>query len=161
MQDHSEKLFESFERLSLDPKLTFFIQSAKGESVRVCFCREKKHPWSISVGDHTKETKRQITRHKVKEVLAAVGANLASLEAEIASHLLLQCAFCDHMIRESTELLGADAVRESIYSTQKMMDELTESVLKTLGQVELDRAHPDSDPSQKEGRTNLRVIRGP
>jgi hypothetical protein len=172
-------LFETFERLSLDHTLNFFLSSQSGERIQVEFCRANSKPWTVFLADHKSKSMRNVTRKLLPEVLNAMNSSIHDLEAEVSGHLLMQAGFCDHFIREVTELLGPPAVQQAILGTQRLMDDLTSSVNQILAQPELqqnpgqvaedqaDRLRSSESSSasgspakaKRTGRTSLRVIR--
>jgi hypothetical protein len=153
-----DDLLELFERLSLDKKLSFFIPSRKGERVVVLFDLQSEKPWSLSLENAQSETKRTVTRRKLPEVLEALDCEWGRFEDELSAHLLWQASYCDHFIREVSDLLGGAAVQAAILQTQTFMDDITEAVSRTLG-----AGLPPTPPSQSGGqkRSRFRVIRNP
>lgn len=172
-------LFETFERLSLDHTLNFFLSNHAGERIQVEFCRTNSKPWTVFLADHKSKSMRNVTRKLLPEVLAAMNSSIHDLEAEVSGHLLMQAGFCDHFIREVTELLGPPAVQQAILGTQRLMDDLTSSVNQILDQsaAATSPGRAADEQAQREdsgetggsagspnkpkriGRTSLRVIR--
>jgi ABC-type iron transport system FetAB ATPase subunit len=68
------------------------------------------------------------------------------LAKELAGHLLTQAAFADQFVREVQELLGEEAVRESILRTQMFMDALKDAVSSAL--------EPKTQPSPAVNHSN-------
>lgn len=158
MTESPEELLELFERLSLDKKMAFFIQTRKGERAVVTLDLHAEKPWSLSLEKATAETKRTVTRRKLADVLEALDCDWEQLEHEISSHLLLQASYCDHFIREVSQLLGEQAVQQAILQTQTFMDEMTEAVSRTLSTTRTSKPNPEATNARK-GR--FRIIRNP
>lgn len=157
----SQALIETFERLSLDSKLHFFLTSEKGESIIVQFDRSREKPWSLCFAQQPEASKRLVSRKMLGDVLEAMGSHLQAIEFEIQNQLLMQVGFCDHFIREVTELLGPPSVQQAILGTQRLMDELTHSVEKLLAGPDASAEdEPKTEPNpDKANRRSLRIIK--
>ena len=166
------QLLETFERLTLDQVLHFFLDTETGERVHVEFCRSDEKPWTAFLVGHRETSSRTVSRRKIGTVLTALGSSLESLESEVAAHLLMQAGYCDHFIREVGELLGQNAVRQSILGTQRLMDDLATSVKQALGpstggsaplpadiEDQVTAGSPSDSATPRGMRTKLRIIR--
>ncbi len=163
MDEASLQLFESFERLSLDRKLTFFLNDDKGTRVIVSYERNLGRPWSVWQHGLEEETRRNVSRIKLGEVLTALNCTLYQLESEVKTHLLWQAAYCDHFVREVSELIGSENVRRSILDTQNFMDEMSEAVSQVLGtpqQQEPPASETTTGESSSPKKGKLRIISG-
>jgi hypothetical protein len=154
-------LVEAFERLTLDQHLHFFFENDRGERIQVEFLSKREKHWTLFLSAHREQSSRNVTRRKLPEVLEALGSNMAALESEITSHLLMQVGYCDHFIREAKELLGDHAVQQAILGTQQLMDDLTLSVRHLLGPASnTDQgAAPAPSKTERAARSKLRIIR--
>jgi hypothetical protein len=146
-------LFETFERLTIDQELHFFLENDRGERIQIQFKRAEDKPWTLFFVAHRDTSQRTVSRAKLAPVLAAMGSSLDALESEVTAHLLMQAGYCDHFIREVSELVGQHAVQQAILGTQRLMDDLAISVRQVLGPA----AQPEDAPHAK--RSSLRIIR--
>lgn len=123
-----EELLEEFERLSLDDKVFLEFRSAENLEVSVLFKRAEPRPWSFWYSVSEEASRQTSTRQHVPMILRAFQVEERLFHKELANCLLLQAAFADEFVREVTEILGPDAVRESIRNTQEFMETLKQSV---------------------------------
>lgn len=151
-----ETLLEEFETLSLDERAYVVLRS--DEDLEVCIYFQRKDApkcWSLWFKLSEEASKQHCTRHTLPLVLRAFQVSESAFSKEISTRLLTQAAFADEFVRSVSELLGADAVRESIRSTQVFMDNLRDMVRKTLGE-----ASQDEDSSSRSGHTGHAPSKG-
>lgn len=163
-----QDMINAFERTSLDEHLYMILRSEEELDVCVEFNRNDQFRcWSFYFRDASEESKQRCSKTHAVEVARAFKLNDSAFTNELARHLLTQAAFADQFVREVQELLGVDAVRESIMGTQLFMDALKEAVSSAL---ESDAHEQDADDDLEEaqepvpppsGQTfKLRVIKG-
>jgi hypothetical protein len=127
-------LLEEFESLSLDESVYMVLRT--DENLEVCIhFRKKQAPkcWSIWFKMSEAPSRQQCSREHFPLVLKAFGLQEHVFTKELAGRLLTQAAFADEFVRTVGQLLGQDALRESIRSTQLFMESLKELVRKTVG----------------------------
>jgi len=177
-----ETLLEEFESLSLDDKVYLVLRSEEDLEVCIHFLRpEAPRCWAIWYKLSQDASRQQCGRSHFPAVLRAFRVPEGVFIAEMSTRLLTQAAYADEFVRSVGELLGVEAVRESIRSTQNFMDSLKEMVRRTLRPGEEGSAgsekpavnvrHPSAlrESKAKEGapasgsagKGHLRVIRNP
>lgn len=160
-------MIAAFERTSMDDKLYIVMRSEEDLEVCVEFNREDQlRCWTFYYKDAKQESRQKCSRAHAAEIARAFKIADGIFARELAGHLLTQAAFADQFVREIQELLGKDAVRESIMSTQLFMDALKDAVSSALEQT------PEQDesfalesnntplPPPPEQPFKLRVIKG-
>lgn len=161
-------MIAAFERTSMDDKLCIVMRSEEDLEVCIEFDREDQFRcWTFYYRDAQQESRQRCSRTHAAEIARAFKLPESAFSHELAGHLLTQAAFADQFVREIQELLGKDAVRESIMSTQLFMDALKDAVSSALEQ----QPEPVEDSHQPESQGNqppppahqpfkLRVIKG-
>lgn len=162
-----QDMVDAFERTSLDDQLYIIVSSMEELDVCIRFNRDDQlRCWTFFFKDAAEESSQKCSRNHFVDVARAFQLNETALAKELAGHLLTQAAFADQFVREITELLGEEAVRESIMRTQLFMDALKDAVSSALSdrekmpepQESMETAEaipPSLSPSPK-----LRVIKG-
>jgi hypothetical protein len=160
---------DAFERTSLDDRL--FIVMPSNEELDVCIQFDRKDQfrcWTFFFRDAPEESKQNCSRVHFIDVAKAFQINENELTKELAGHLLTQAAFADQFVREIQELLGEDAVRESIIRTQLFMDALKDAVSSSLNKIDLppisepvDQHSSEAPPPESARGLKLRVVKGP
>jgi len=128
-----QEMIAAFERTSMDDKLCIVMRSEEDLEVCIEFDRaDQLRCWTYYYKDAKQESRQRCSRTHAAEIARAFKLSEAAFARELAGHLLTQAAFADQFVREIQELLGKDAVRESIMSTQLFMDALKEAVSSAL-----------------------------
>ncbi|NBO39378.1 hypothetical protein EBU99_12430 [bacterium] len=163
-------MVDAFERTSLDDRLHIIMRSDEDLEVCIEFNRDDQFRcWTFYFRDAREESKQNCSRTHAVEVARAFNLSESGLAKELAGHLLTQAAFADQFVREMQELLGLDAVRESIMRTQLFMDALKEAVSSALSDNDelsnedesLENTPPaESFPPPADQPLKLRVIKG-
>ncbi|NBX16585.1 MAG: hypothetical protein EBR09_04395 [Proteobacteria bacterium] len=162
------EVVDAFERTSLDDRLHLIVNSTEELDVCIQFDRSDQIKcWTFYFREAREESAKQCSRNHFADVARAFRLDEAGLTKELAGHLLTQAAFADQFVREIQEILGEEAVRESIMRTQMFMDALKDAVssaLETKSQppsASTASASPDGALQPPSG-TNLkfRVIKG-
>jgi hypothetical protein len=154
-------LLEEFESLSLDDAVYFVLRSEEDLEVAVHY-QKKNMPlcWSVWFKLSEEASKQTCSRENLPFVLEAFGLTRANVEKEIAGRLLSQAAFADEFVRNVGDLLGQEALRESIRATQLFMESLKEMVIQTVGPSSRPAAEPKPSGSHSPpARANLRVLK--
>ncbi|MCA2961922.1 MAG: hypothetical protein IOD12_16855 [Silvanigrellales bacterium] len=155
-----DALLEEFETLSLDERVYVVLRSDEDLEVSIHFQRKDAPKcWGIWFKLSEEASRQQCTRQTLPLVLRAFQVSEATFSKEIASRLLTQAAYADEFVRNVSDLLGADAVRESIRSTQMFMENLREMVRKTLGPSPAEEERSTNGPGLNMGSTGK--VRGP
>jgi hypothetical protein len=162
------EIVDAFERLSIDDRLHLVLPSLEELDVCIQFDRQDQlRCWTFYFREAKDESSQQCSRAHFVEVARAFQLDESLLAKELAGHLLTQAAFADQFVREVQELLGEDAVRESIVRTQLFMDALKDAVssaLETRPQptVSADEQEASNTPPHPAGGQTLkfRVIKG-
>jgi hypothetical protein len=163
-----QEMINAFERTSLDEHLYMIMRSDEELDVCIEFNRNDQFRcWSFYFRDASEESKQRCSKTHAVEVARAFKLNDTAFSNELARHLLTQAAFADQFVREVQELLGVEAVRESIMGTQLFMDALKEAVSSALETEshEADSADeaeetPEPLPPPSNQTFKLRVIKG-
>ena len=158
-----------FESLSLDERAFLVIRSEEDLEVCVHFQRkEAPRVWAVWFKLSPEASRQQCSREHLAAVLAAFRVREGHLSSELATRLLTQAAYADEFVRTVGELLGEDAVRESIRSTQTFMENLKEMVRRTVGPGEPAAPKPvvrqvgaidEAGQGIGSGKGHLRVVR--
>ena len=167
-----QDMIYAFERTSLDEHLYMILRSEEELDVCVEFNRSDQFRcWSFYFRDASEESRQRCSKNHAVEVARAFKLNDNAFANELTRHLLTQAAFADQFVREVQDLLGVDAVRESIMGTQLFMDALKEAVSSALEsdsyENECPEVAPDSEtaesslPPQSNQTSKLRVVKGP
>lgn len=168
MNVNLQDMINAFERTSLDEHLYMILRSEEELDVCVEFNRNDQFRcWSFYFRDASDESRQRCSKSHAVEVARAFKLNDHAFTNELARHLLTQAAFADQFVREVQELLGVEAVRESIMGTQLFMDALKEAVASALDTESPEPAeeHSATEPLEPlpppSGQTfKLRVIKG-
>lgn len=163
-----EEMIAAFERTSMDDKLCIVMRSEEDLEVCIEFDRDDQlRCWTYYYKDAKQESRQRCSRTHAAEIARAFKLSEAALARELAGHLLTQAAFADQFVREIQELLGKDAVRESIMSTQLFMDALKEAVSSALEKPSepaenayISQSPENPLPPPAEQPFKLRVIKG-
>lgn len=163
-----EEMIAAFERTSMDDKLCIVMRSEEDLEVCIEFDREDQFRcWNFYYKEAKQESRQRCSRTHAADIARAFKLSEIAFERELAGHLLTQAAFADQFVREIQELLGKDAVRESILSTQLFMDALKEAVSSALEQPTepIENSFTTDDPKSPlppptEQPFKLRVIKG-
>lgn len=163
-----QNMVDAFERVSLDERLHIIMRSEDDLEVCVEFDRADQFKcWTFYFRDAQSESRQKCSRAHAVEVACAFKLNSAAFAKELAGHLLTQAAFADQFVREVQELLGHDAVRESIVRTQLFMDALREAVSSSLEasaptdtHMSEEISHSEPVPPPTGQPLKLRVIKG-
>ena len=132
-----EILLEEFELLTFDEKAFFVLTSA--EELQVCISfdaslknnpppKKQAKPWRVWFKLSEAASKQECSRDFLPSVLDGFKVSQLQFRQELAGKLLLEAAYADEMIRNVKNLLGEEALRESIMSTQRFMDGLKNMV---------------------------------
>jgi len=117
------EIVDAFERLSIDDRLHLVLPSLEELDVCIQFDRQDQlRCWTFYFREAKDESSQQCSRAHFVEVARAFQLDESLLAKELAGHLLTQAAFADQFVREVQELLGEDAVRESIVRTQLFLN---------------------------------------
>lgn len=168
-----DKLLEEFERLTLDERVYLTFQSDDDLGVCVQYKRIESKAWSIWYALSQEASKQSCSRQHVPYVLKAFKISERVFQRELTSILLTQAAYADEFVRQITELVGEESVRNSIRETQQFMDTMTKAVAKLLHEESTTRERPTlsevklpASPSsgveaaqEKASRGRLRIIR--
>ncbi|MEY4065813.1 MAG: hypothetical protein RIR26_2021 [Pseudomonadota bacterium] len=163
-----QTMIDAFERISLDERLHLIITSEEDLQVCIEFNRADQFQcWTFYFRDAREESKRQCSRSHALEVATAFRLSHSEMAKELAGMLLTQAAFADQFVREVEELLGKEAVKESIIRTQLFMDALKDAVSNALT-PENNRESSERPvhslapalPPPVQGNPKLRVIKG-
>ncbi|MFZ9519497.1 MAG: hypothetical protein ACO3A4_03375 [Silvanigrellaceae bacterium] len=128
-----QEMVDAFERTSLDDRLFIVIKSMEELDVCIEFNRDDQFRcWTLFFREARDESAQKCSRAHFVEIARAFQLDDTTLANELAGHLLTQAAFADQFVREVRELLGEDAVRESIVRTQLFMDALKDAVSSAL-----------------------------
>lgn len=139
-----QDMIDAFERTSLDERLHIIMRSEEELDVCVEFNRSDQFKcWSFYFRDAHEESRQRCSRTHAVGVARAFKLSESEVSKELAGLLLTQAAFADQFVREIQELLGVDAVRESIIRTQLFMDALKEAVSSAL---DGNSSHEAQDP---------------
>lgn len=141
------EIVDAFERTSLDDRLHLIMHSLEELEVCIQFDRgDQLKCWTFYFKDAREESSKQCSRSHFVDVARAFQLDESFLAKELAGHLLTQAAFADQFVREVQELLGEEAVRESILRTQMFMDALKDAVSSAL--------EPKTQPSPAVNHSN-------
>lgn len=163
-----QTMIDAFERVSLDERLHLILTSEEELEVCIEFNRSDQFQcWTFYFRDAREESKRQCSRAHAVGVASAFKLSHADLAKELAGMLLTQAAFADQFVGEVEELLGKEAVKESIVRTQLFMDALKDAVANAL-EPDTPAEAPERTPSlmpptlppPTQGNPKLRVIKG-
>jgi hypothetical protein len=168
MSHSLQEIVEAFERTSLDDRLHLVVLSLEELDVCIQFDRRDQWKcWTFYFRDAREESSKQCSRNHFVDVARAFQLDESALAKELAGHLLTQAAFADQFVREIQELLGEEAVRESIVRTQLFMDALKDAVSSALDSkpqpppaVAEQHAIESSHPAPSGAGMKLRVIKG-
>jgi len=163
-----QTMIDAFERMSLDERLHLILNSEEDLQVCIEFNRADQFQcWTFYFRDAREESKRQCSRLHALEVASAFRLSHSEMAKELAGMLLTQAAFADQFVGEVEELLGKEAVKESIVRTQLFMDALKDAVSNALStdnsSESPDRPVPSLSPAlppPSQGNPKLRVIKG-
>jgi hypothetical protein len=163
-----QDMIDAFERTSLDERLHIIMRSEEELDVCVEFNRSDQFKcWTFYFRDAHEESRQRCSRIHAVEVAHAFKLSESTFSKELAGLLLTQAAFADQFVREIQELLGVDAVRESIMRTQLFMDALKEAVSSALDGNSSHEAEDESETTVSETvpppvnqPLKLRVIKG-
>ncbi|MEN9824718.1 MAG: hypothetical protein RI953_463 [Pseudomonadota bacterium] len=163
-----QEMVDAFERTSLDDRLFIVLKSMEELDVCIEFNRDDQlRCWTLFFREAREESSQKCSRAHFVEIARAFQIDDHTLSNELAGHLLTQAAFADQFVREIRELLGEDAVRESIVRTQLFMDALKDAVSSAL-----EKAPRATSPASAQEQTSepqiptpqpgmrLRVIKG-
>lgn len=162
------EMIASFERTSMDDKLCIVMRSEEDLEVCIEFDREDQFRcWTFYYKDAKQESRQRCSRAHAADIARAFQLAESAFSRELAGHLLTQAAFADQFVREIQELLGKDAVRESIMSTQLFMDALKDAVSSAL-EKPTESAESSDEPVNQDNPPpppvdqpfKLRVIKG-
>lgn len=163
-----QQMIDAFERISLDERLHIILRSEDDLEVCVEFDRNDQFRcWSFYFKEAKNESRQNCSRVHAVEVARAFKLPESAFAKELADHILTQAAFADQFVREVQELLGFEAVKESIIRTQLFMDSLREAVTSTLESSPLatSKNEPEAEPEEPfpppHGTgSKLRIIKG-
>ena len=128
------KLIEEFELLCLDERAFFTVTNASSLQVSIMYVRnEGTKPWTIWFNLSEAPSKQRISRLFLEPTLEAFEVDIRVVSRLVADRLLTQAAYADELVRKVGELLGDDALREAIRSTQMFMENLQSMVSNLLG----------------------------
>jgi hypothetical protein len=147
-------LIEEFEQLSLDDKAFFSFKNDSSLEVSIMYKRaEGSQPWTVWFNLSEEASKQKISRGFLEPALTGFEVDSRELAKQVAYRLLTQAAYADELVRKVGQLLGEDALRESIRTTQEFMENLQAMVSQVLG---------DSSPSLKSEKksSHLRIVKG-
>jgi hypothetical protein len=136
------KLIEEFELLSLDDKAFFSFANHSELEVSVMYVRaEGTQPWTLWFNLSQEPSKQRVSKLFLEEAVRGFELDTRELARQVADRLLTQAAYADEMVRKVGALLGQEALRESIRSTQEFMESLQSMVTNLLG----DKTEQESD----------------
>lgn len=123
-----DQVLEVFERLSIDEQAYFSLKNDEDKLVSFQFVRNASRSWSIWLAINKDASKQTCSRAHFPKSLSAFKVTETKVVQHLTSLLLTQAAYADEFIRQVTELLGAEAVKNSIRDTQYFMLELEKAV---------------------------------
>lgn len=153
MPQSLETLVSEFERLSLDDRIYMTFKSEEELGVAVQFERRADgRCWSVWYLEAAQASKQMCSRSHLEPVLRAFRVSDAAVHEALSNKLLTQAAFADEFVREVTQIMGEEAVRASIRSTQDFMDALRDAVKGLF--PEESSSHPNTpSPTNSAGPT--------
>ncbi len=148
MRPELDVLLQEFERLSLDDRVFLDFVNDDELAVRVRFQKiANGRCWSIGYLASEDASRQTVSRIHFPAVLRAFGVSNTLFERELGGILLTQAAFADEFVREVSNFLGVDAVRNSILQTQQFMDSFREAFSKCTRDLAVNAGHVPDDMS--------------
>lgn len=150
-----EELLQEFERMSLDSKLHLDFLNQDELNARVKFERcPNGRCWSIWFVDNEKASKQTVSGVHFPAVLRAFGISSSEFEKELGGMLLTQAAYADEFVREVGNLLGVEALQQSILQTQNFMDSVRESMIKVGDDLKMSRNNSENASEHGENSSD-------